>query len=174
MFGNHRIKPSFIHVSFLARIMHPTLLSRRFAPAASVQSSYLTLLGCVLLSQGGPGVRIAWHRRQRQELRRQRCTARFIGGFDNHYDDNDAQHDRASHGQRDRDVLIPPERLQETACQACDAQPDPKMLTFADSGRENSSDAAVGQVKISTPRGQIREITVGYKYLTNTRNYRRL
>ena len=56
--------------------MFPTILSRRFAPAASVQSSYLTLSGCVLLSQGGPGVRLAWHRRQRQELRRQRCTAR--------------------------------------------------------------------------------------------------
>ena len=28
------------------RIMFPTILSRRFAPAASVQSSYLTLSGC--------------------------------------------------------------------------------------------------------------------------------
>jgi len=43
-------------------------------------------------------VRLAWHRRQRQELRRKRCTARRIGGCDNHCDDNDEQHDRASHG----------------------------------------------------------------------------
>jgi hypothetical protein len=66
-----------------------------------------------------------------QELRRKRCTARLIGGFDNNCDDNDAQHDRASHGQRGRDVLIPPERQQEIASQACDAQPDPKRLSFA-------------------------------------------
>jgi hypothetical protein len=84
--------------------MHPTLLSRRYAAAKSMQSSYLTLSGCVLLSQGGPGVRLAWQRRQRQELRRQRCTARRIGGCDNHCDDNDAQHDRASHDRRGRDV----------------------------------------------------------------------
>jgi hypothetical protein len=64
----------------------------------------LTLSGCVLLSQGGPGVRLAWHRRERQELRRQRCTARRIGGYDNHCDENDAQHDRALHGRRGRDV----------------------------------------------------------------------
>ena len=38
--------------SRLVRIMFPTKLSRRFAPAASVQSSYLTLSGCHLLSQG--------------------------------------------------------------------------------------------------------------------------
>jgi hypothetical protein len=82
----------------------PRILSRRFAPAESVQSSYLTLSGCVLLSQGGPGVRLAWHRRQRQELRRQRCTARRIGGCDNHSDDSDEQHDRASHGRRGRYV----------------------------------------------------------------------
>jgi hypothetical protein len=111
--------------------MHPTILFRRYVPAKRAQSPYLTLSGCVLLSQGGPGVRLAWHRRQRQELRRQRCTARLIGGFDNHCDDNDAQHDRTSHGQRGRDVLIPPERLQEIASQARDAQPDPKRLTFA-------------------------------------------
>jgi hypothetical protein len=84
--------------------MHPTILPRRFAPAASAKSSYLKLSGCVLLSQGGPGVRLAWHRRQRQELRRQRCTARRIGGCDNHCDDNDEQHDSASHGWRGRDV----------------------------------------------------------------------
>ena len=36
----------------------PTILSRRYAPAKSVQSSYLTLSGCYLLSQGGPGVRL--------------------------------------------------------------------------------------------------------------------
>jgi hypothetical protein len=35
-------------------IMFPTILPRRFAPAANVQSSYLTLSGCQLLSQGGP------------------------------------------------------------------------------------------------------------------------
>jgi hypothetical protein len=35
-------------------IMLPTILPRRFAPAASVQSSYLTLSGCQLFSQGGP------------------------------------------------------------------------------------------------------------------------
>jgi hypothetical protein len=91
-------------VVLFVRIMHPTILPRRFAPAASVQSPYLTLSGCVLLSQGGPGVRLEWHRRQRQELRRQRCTARRIGGCDNHCDDIDAQHDRASHGRRGRDV----------------------------------------------------------------------
>ena len=89
-------------------------------------SRLITLSGCVLLSQGGPGVRLAWHRRLRQELRRQRCTARRIGGCDNHCDDNDAQHDRASHGQGGRYVLIPPKRLHEIASQACDAQPDPK------------------------------------------------
>jgi hypothetical protein len=44
------------------------------------QSSYLTLSGCQLLSQGGPGVRLARHQRRRQALRRQRCTARCIGG----------------------------------------------------------------------------------------------
>jgi hypothetical protein len=37
-------------------------------------------------------------------LRRQRCTARRIGGCDRHCDDNDAQHDRFSHGRRGRDV----------------------------------------------------------------------
>ena len=51
-----------------------------------------------------PGVRLAWHLRQRQELRRQRCTVRRIGGCDNHCDDNDDQHGRASHGRRGRDV----------------------------------------------------------------------
>jgi hypothetical protein len=42
--------------------------------------------------------------RRRQELRRQRCTARRIGCCDKHCDDNDAHHDRASHGRRGRDV----------------------------------------------------------------------
>ena len=88
----------------LVRIMSPTILPRRYAPAKSVQLPYLTLSGCVLLSQGGPCSRLAWHRRQQQELRRQRYTARLIGGFENHCDDNDAQHDRASHGRRGRDV----------------------------------------------------------------------
>ena len=53
---------------------------------------------------GWTGVRLAWHRRQRQELRRQRRTARRIGGCDNHCDDNDEQYDRASYGRRGRDV----------------------------------------------------------------------
>jgi hypothetical protein len=44
--------------SRLVRIMHPTILSRRYAHAKSVQSPYLTLPGCVLLSQGGPGLRL--------------------------------------------------------------------------------------------------------------------
>jgi hypothetical protein len=64
--------------------MHPTILPRRYAPAKREQSPYLTLSGCVLLSQGGSGVRLAQHRRRRQELRRQRCTARRIGGCDKH------------------------------------------------------------------------------------------
>ena len=71
---------------------------------ACSQSSYLTLSGCQLLSQGGPGVRLARHLRRRQALRRQRCTARRIGGCDKPCDDNDAQPDRFSHGQRGRDV----------------------------------------------------------------------
>jgi hypothetical protein len=58
----------------------PTILSRRYAPAASAQSSYLTLSGCQLLSQDKPGVRLSRQRRRRQALRRQRCTARRIGG----------------------------------------------------------------------------------------------
>jgi hypothetical protein len=108
------------------RIMHPTTLSRRYAPAASVQSVVLPHafgLRGFLLSQGGPGVR--------QELRQKRSTARRIGGCDNPCDGNDAQPDRFSHGQRGRDVLKPPERLQDIASKACDAQPDPKRITFA-------------------------------------------
>ena len=35
---------------------------------ACSRSSYLTLSGCQLLSQGGPGVRLARHRRRRQAL----------------------------------------------------------------------------------------------------------
>jgi hypothetical protein len=54
--------------SRLVRIMFPNILSRRFAPAASVQSSNLTLSGCQLLSQGGPRVRQARHRRRQQTL----------------------------------------------------------------------------------------------------------
>jgi hypothetical protein len=76
---------------------------------ACSQSSYLTLSGCQLLSQGGPGVRLARHQHRRQALRRQRCTARRIGGCDKracdkHCEYNDAQPDRFSHGRRDRDV----------------------------------------------------------------------
>ena len=51
------------------------------------QSSYLTLSGCQLLSQGGPGVRLARHRPRRQALRRQHG----ISGGGKHCDDNDAQ-----------------------------------------------------------------------------------
>jgi hypothetical protein len=51
----------------------PTILPRRYATAASVQSSYLTLSGCQLLSQGETGVRHG------------------IGGGGMHCDDNDAQ-----------------------------------------------------------------------------------
>ena len=70
----------------------PTILPRRYAPAASVQSSYLTLSGCQLLSQGRPGVRQARHRRQRQAVRRQHG----ISGGDNHCDDIDAQPDASA------------------------------------------------------------------------------
>jgi hypothetical protein len=70
--------------SRLVRIMFSTILFRRFAPAASVQSSDLTLSGYQLLSQGGPRVRQARHRRRQQTLRRQRCKARRIGGCDKH------------------------------------------------------------------------------------------
>jgi hypothetical protein len=61
-------------------IMFTTILPRRFAPASSVQSSYLTLSGCQLLSQGGPWVRLARHRRRQQAVRRQRFAAWRIGG----------------------------------------------------------------------------------------------
>ena len=47
---------------------------------ACSQLSYLTLSGCQLLSQGGPDVRLARHRRRRHALRQQRCTARRISG----------------------------------------------------------------------------------------------
>ena len=73
-----------LYCSGAMRIMVPTTLPKRYAPAASVQSSYLTLSGCQLLSQGGPSVRLARHRRRQQALRRQRCTARRIGGCDKH------------------------------------------------------------------------------------------
>ena len=78
--------------------MPPTILPRRYAPAASVQSSYLTLSGCKLfsqgrlLSQGRPGVRQARHQRRRQALRRQNGIS--VGG--NHCDDNDAQPDASA------------------------------------------------------------------------------
>jgi hypothetical protein len=64
--------------SRLVRIMFPTIMSRRFAPAASVQSSYLTLSGCQLLSQGRPRVRQARHRRRQQTLRRQSSCAHHV------------------------------------------------------------------------------------------------
>jgi hypothetical protein len=65
----------------------PTILSRCYVPAASVQSSYLTLSGCKLFSQGRPGVRLERHQRRRQALRRQHG----ICGGGNHCDDKDSQ-----------------------------------------------------------------------------------
>jgi hypothetical protein len=56
-----------VHGSRLVRIISPTVLPRRYAPAASVQSSNLKLSGCQLLSQGGPGARL------RAELRLHDC-----------------------------------------------------------------------------------------------------
>jgi hypothetical protein len=82
----------------------PTIQPRRYAPAASVQSPYLTLSDSQLLSQGGPVARLARHQRRRQALRRKRCTARRIGGCDKHCEYNDAQPGRFSHGRRGRDV----------------------------------------------------------------------
>jgi hypothetical protein len=70
----------------------PTILPRRYAPAASVQSPYLTLSSCQLLSQGRPGVRLARHQRRRQALRRQHG----ISGGGNYCDDDDAQPDAAA------------------------------------------------------------------------------
>jgi hypothetical protein len=70
----------------------PTTLSRRFAPAASVQSSYFTLPGCQLLSQGRPGVRLARHQRRRQALQRQHG----ISGVGKHCDDNAAKPDAST------------------------------------------------------------------------------
>jgi hypothetical protein len=84
--------------------MFPTILPRRYAHAANMQAPYLALSGRQLLSQGGPGVRLARHRRRRQALRRNQCTARRSGGCDKHCDDYDAQLGRFSHGRRGRDV----------------------------------------------------------------------
>ena len=78
----------------------PTILPRRYTPAASVQLSHLTLSGCHLLSQGRPGVRLARHQRCRQALRRQRCAARRIGGCDKHCEYNDALPGRFLQGQK--------------------------------------------------------------------------
>jgi hypothetical protein len=64
-----------------------TILPRRYAPAASLQSSYLTPSGCQLLSQGRPGVRLARHQRRWQALRRKNG----ISGVVKHCDDYDAQ-----------------------------------------------------------------------------------
>jgi hypothetical protein len=74
--------------------------------ARGKQSSYFTLLGCQLFSQGGPGVRLAWHRRRQQALRRQRCTARRIGGCDKHCDTKTMHSPTAFHtdAQHGRDV----------------------------------------------------------------------
>jgi hypothetical protein len=81
------------HQRALRKLYVPhTILSRRYAPAASVQSFYLTLSGCKLLSQSRPGVRLARHQRRRQALRRQ-CG---ISGVGRHYDDNDAQPDTSA------------------------------------------------------------------------------
>jgi hypothetical protein len=92
------------HAVALCSSCPPTILPRRYAPAASAQPPYLTLPGCALLSQSGPGVRLARHRRRQKALRRQRCTARRIAGCEKHCDDNDVQPDRFSHGRRSRDV----------------------------------------------------------------------
>jgi hypothetical protein len=140
--------------SRLVRIMHPTILSRRFAPAASVQSSYLTLFGCVLLSQGGPGVRLAWHRRQRQELRRQRCTARRIGGCDNQCDDNDEQHERASHGQRGRDVRYARTIKETHAKPASLIPPEPTTSYKKPLGRILGAATPLGALVASNPKGK--------------------
>jgi hypothetical protein len=70
----------------------PTVLSRRYAPAASAKLFYLTLSGCQLLPQGRPGVRLAQHQRRRQALRRQHG----ISGGGSHCDDNDAQPDASA------------------------------------------------------------------------------
>ena len=58
--------------------MHPTVLFRRFAPAASVQSPYLTL-----------SFRVASYCR-RVDFE---CDKHGIGGGSKHCDDNDAQPD---------------------------------------------------------------------------------
>ena len=70
----------------------PTILPRRYTPAASVQLSHLTLSGCQLLSQGRPSVRLERHQRCRQALRRQHG----ISGVGRHCDDNDAQPDTSA------------------------------------------------------------------------------
>ena len=70
----------------------PTILSWRYAPAASVQSPYLTHSGCQLLSQGRHGVRLARHQRRWRALRRQHG----ISGVGKHFDDNDAQPDASA------------------------------------------------------------------------------
>ena len=57
---------------------HVPQLPRRYAPAASVQSPYLTLSGCQLLSQGGVDLE---------------CDKHGIGGGSKHCGDNDAQPD---------------------------------------------------------------------------------
>jgi hypothetical protein len=55
-------------LSARVRIMPPTILFRRYAPAARAKLPYLALSSYQLLSQGGPGVRLARHRRGRQAL----------------------------------------------------------------------------------------------------------
>ena len=85
-------------------VPHYTVRALRARGKRAVSRLTLTLSGCQLLSQGGPCVRLARYRRRRKALRRQRCTARRIGGCDKHCDDNDAQPDRFSHGQRGRDL----------------------------------------------------------------------
>ena len=70
-----------VHAVALCAVCPPLYCPGATRPRqACSQSSYLTLSGCQLLSQGGPGVRLARHRRRRQALRRQRCTVRRIGG----------------------------------------------------------------------------------------------
>jgi hypothetical protein len=80
-------RPRYAHTIINAHhVSVPSIiLSRRCAPAASVQSSYVMLSGCQLLSQG-PGVRLARHQRRRQVLRRQHG----ISGGGKHCDDSTA------------------------------------------------------------------------------------
>jgi hypothetical protein len=69
----------------------------------------------------------------------------------------------------------PPDLLAATATAlvwtgAAEKQTRNATFTYAD-GKNRFHKMTIGQVKISTPRGQIREITLGYKYLTVNSKY---